>query len=139
MKIVINEDFGGFSLSYEGMLRYALHKGVELYPEKGKYDHWTYWTVPNGQRPKEVSGAEWHAMGQEERISHNAGWRAAQMGERDMPRNDPALVQTVEELGRDAGGRFACLKIVDIPEGIDWEIEEYDGREWVAEKHRKWE
>jgi len=30
------------------------------------------------------------------------------------------------------------LKIVDIPDGVEWEIEEYDGMEWVAEKHRTW-
>jgi len=139
MKIVINEDFGGFSLSYEGMLRYALLKGVELYPEKGKYDFWTYWTVPVGQRPKETSSTEWHNMPLEERKAHNESWANASLSERDMPRNDPALVQTVEELGREAGGRFACLKVVDIPDGIDWEIDEYDGKEWVAETHRTWE
>ena len=30
------------------------------------------------------------------------------------------------------------LKIVEIPEGVRWEIEEYDGKEWVAEMHRTW-
>ena len=30
------------------------------------------------------------------------------------------------------------LKVVEIPDGVDWEIEEYDGEEWVSEKHRVW-
>ena len=30
------------------------------------------------------------------------------------------------------------LGIVEIPDGVEWEIEEYDGDEWVSEKHRKW-
>jgi hypothetical protein len=27
---------------------------------------------------------------------------------------------------------------VDIPDDVKWEIEEYDGNEWVAEVHRTW-
>jgi hypothetical protein len=57
---------------------------------------------------------------------------------RRIPRNDPALVQLVQEIPRDQGYRFADLKIVEIPDDVEWEIEEYDGNEWVAEKHRTW-
>jgi hypothetical protein len=28
--------------------------------------------------------------------------------------------------------------VVEIPDGIEWSIQEYDGLEWVAEKHRTW-
>jgi hypothetical protein len=45
----------------------------------------------------------------------------------------------VRELGADADTRFAKLKIVEVPYGVEWTIEEYDGVEWVAEKHRKWQ
>jgi len=54
-------------------------------------------------------------------------------------RNHPLLVQVVEELGADANGKFAELKVVEIPDGVDWTIQEYDGIEWVAEVHRAWE
>lgn len=57
---------------------------------------------------------------------------------REIPRDDPELVQTVHELGRKADGAYAELKIVEIPDDVEWQIEEYDGREWVAEKHRTW-
>jgi len=56
----------------------------------------------------------------------------------DIERNDQYLVRVVEELGDDANGRFAELKIVDIPDEVEWQLEEYDGLEWVAEKHRIW-
>lgn len=56
----------------------------------------------------------------------------------DIARDDPHLVAIVEEMGEDAGGRFSELKVVRIPDGVGWTIEEYDGLEWVAEVHRKW-
>lgn len=56
----------------------------------------------------------------------------------NIPRNDPLLVETVETLGEKANGDFAELKIVEIPDDVDWGIQEYDGWEWVAEKHRTW-
>ncbi len=48
-------------------------------------------------------------------------------------RNSPILVDAVENSNCDSS-----LKVVEIPDDIDWEIKEYDGMEWVAEKHRIW-
>jgi hypothetical protein len=58
--------------------------------------------------------------------------------DRHIPRDDAALVQLVHEMGDAANGACADLKIVEVPNDVDWEIEEYDGVEWVAEKHRTW-
>lgn len=56
----------------------------------------------------------------------------------NMDRSDPFLIQVVEEMGKDADSNFSALKIVEIPDDIDWEIQDYDGMEWVAEKHETW-
>lgn len=53
------------------------------------------------------------------------------------PRNDPVLIQVVETLGEKANNHCQ-LKIVDVPDDVEWEIEEYDGKEWVSETHRTW-
>ena len=58
--------------------------------------------------------------------------------DRSIPRNDSVLIEIVERLGDKANGNHAELHIVDIPDDVDWEIHEYDGNEWVAEKHRTW-
>lgn len=58
--------------------------------------------------------------------------------DRDMSRDDPYLISVIKELGDKANGSYAELKIVEIPADVDWTIEEYDGSEWVAEKHRTW-
>ena len=56
----------------------------------------------------------------------------------DINRDCPTLVQVVEELGSQANDRHSILKIVEIPDDVKWIVEEYDGKEWVAEEHRKW-
>ena len=50
----------------------------------------------------------------------------------DANRADPALVQVVEELGSEASGMCARLRIVIIPDGVRWEIQEYDGSETLT-------
>lgn len=57
---------------------------------------------------------------------------------RDVPRDCLALIDIVETLGKESWDDYASLKIVEIPEDVEWEIQEYDGNEWVAEKHRTW-
>jgi len=61
----------------------------------------------------------------------------------DIPRDDPDLIHVIEEMGLDAAadGMFCKLAIIEIPDDVPedgWEIQDYDGVEWVAEKHRRW-
>ena len=56
----------------------------------------------------------------------------------EIDRGDPHLVRVVEELGPEASGERSELKVAEIPDGVRWEIQEYDGLEWIAEKHRTW-
>ena len=53
-------------------------------------------------------------------------------------RTDPKLVECVETLGDVASGQLAELKVVEIPDDVEWEIHNYDGLEWIAEVHRTW-
>lgn len=54
-------------------------------------------------------------------------------------RAHPALIAAIEKVGeKKASGDFANLRIVDIPDGVEWEINKYDGRETVREKSRSW-
>ena len=56
----------------------------------------------------------------------------------DIRRDNPKLVECVETLGSAADGHFSMLKVVEIPDGTEYTIEEYDGIEWVAEVHNTW-
>ena len=110
MKVVINADYGGFSLSNEAIELYAQYKGLSLRREDSLVDSSsvTYY-----------DGEEW-------------------FNDREIQRSDLTLIRVVEELGEKANGFCATLKIVTIPVDVQWEIGEYDGNEWVAEKARKW-
>jgi len=61
----------------------------------------------------------------------------------DVMRDDPHLLAVVDALGTEAcSGTFSRLAIVEIPEDVAheerWTVQDYDGQEWVAEKHRTW-
>ena len=56
----------------------------------------------------------------------------------DSKRSDERLIKVVEELGEEANGFAAKLKIVELPDGIGFEIDDYDGMESIHEVHRSW-
>lgn len=136
MKVVINQCYGGFGLSEKAVMRYAEIKGITLYPEDATYGK-TYYTVAPEQRQKDI-GDGFYKLSTDERIKYNEIASQQSLYDRDIERNDPALVQAVEELGSEADGDYAKLSVTDIPDDVDWYIEEYDGKEWVAETHRTW-
>ena len=56
----------------------------------------------------------------------------------DIERTDPILIKVVKTLGKDANNRFSELKIVDIPDDVEYYIGDYDGIETIHETHRSW-
>ena len=115
MKVVINSDYGGFGLSQQAMQYIADRKG------------WHYHIEDNG-------AGWWHTPPN----SHENAVFGHQIWDVDIPRTDPDLVECVEELRDNSWGYNAELKVVSIPDNIYWHIQDYDGKEWVAEDHRVW-
>jgi len=56
----------------------------------------------------------------------------------DIERTDKDLIAVVDMLGEEVNGYSSELKVVEIPDGIDWYISEYDGMETIEENHRSW-
>ena len=131
MKIVINGDYGGFGLSEESIDRYIELAGLKLYKHKeAEWNSTSYYTVPYEEFLK-VNAAD-HEQG-EYTNSNALCWTHY-----DIARNDSFLVQVVEELKEKVNSVYSSLKVVNIPDDIEWQIEEYDGWEHVAEKHKTW-
>jgi hypothetical protein len=56
----------------------------------------------------------------------------------DNDRANPLLVEAVKKLKNEAHGAYSILKVVEIPDDIEWKIFASNGEEWIAEKHRTW-
>jgi hypothetical protein len=135
MKLVINDTYGGFSISAEALEEYAKLKGIEkLYwfdlPITKDYE---VEQMPRETRPERRSFPLSIAY-----TVPNPDDKTEAFSTRNIPRDDPDLIAVVEKLDRKADGDYARLKVIEIPDDIEWVIEEYDGLEWVAEKHREW-
>jgi len=53
-------------------------------------------------------------------------------------RTDKRVVNVIEKLGKAANGRCAELKVIEIPDEIQYEISDYDGIETIHELHQSW-
>lgn len=124
--IVYNACYGGFSLSNEAIMRYAEIKGIKLYSEEDSMFTHYYLCPPE----------EFKRLIDEDNANPIQPGRYARSNEmyfsdREIERNDPALVQVVEELGDRANGMCAKLRVEDVPAGTLYRIDEYDGFESV--------
>lgn len=101
-KIVYNDCYGGWGLSNEAIEMYLQLKGLKGVKSVTRFGY-TRFLLESGEvfRPEKIE------------------------------RNDPALVETVETLGKAANDAFADLKIKELPKGTLYRISEYDGLETV--------
>ena len=130
-KLVINRCYGGFGLSEQAVKRYfeIIDKPIFVDQERSFGLNYYYFCEP----------AEYHKLYEEAKKSGDYS-KANDLYFCDykLERDDPVLVQVVEELGEEANGGNANLAIVEIPDDIEYTIEEYDGAESVHEAHRVW-
>ena len=57
----------------------------------------------------------------------------------DNDRSHPLLVEAVQKLGDKANGLYTTLKIVEIPDDVEWRVDAINGKEIIREKHRIWQ
>jgi hypothetical protein len=112
-KVVVNACYGGFGLSHEATMRYAELANIKLICVQGEIQSICHYYKD--------------AVDDDNYFSTY-----------DIERDDPILVQVVEEMGKEADGDMAELRIADVPDDADWYISDYDGVETVEEVHRTW-
>jgi hypothetical protein len=130
MKVVINRCFGGFGLSHEAVMLYAEKAGFTLYPFVSK---------PTSDTIQPYIGQDTLFISYTKTpLEDGGGYDDGHFYDKDLERNDPILAEVVEELGEKANGPFAKLEIIEIPDDVDFYIDEYDGLESIHESHRSW-
>jgi hypothetical protein len=102
MKIVLNECFGGFGISDQGIELWAKKKGLAL--EK---------------TGESLLGTQYSLDGK------------LFIYQLEISREDSAFVEVVEEIGEKVNGFSSELGIVEIPDGCEYSIHEYDGVESI--------
>lgn len=139
MKIVINKCFGGFGLSYEAIMLYAKLKKFKLYAftEKRDKEGKINFNIFEKYNPKKHKASFIHYS--KKPLCKNGKYvKLSYFSEHDIDRTDNCLIRAVEQLGEKANGDYAELKIIEIPDGINYEISEYDGIESIEECHNSW-
>lgn len=139
-KIVINRCFGGFGLSPEALLQ-LIERGCRVlecqtiaeYTGGGGFGGTLDKFAPlrNGYTVQLFGSSPMDVI-----VKGDSVWTYTRSN--DDTRCDPDMVAVVEALGDAANGPHARLEVVEVPDDVQWTIEEYDGQEHVAEKHRTW-
>jgi len=145
MKIVINNCHGGFGLSPLGQKEYLkLINQEAFFYKQTKYamrdEFIEYTRIDDWEDKKSLFfhtftkdfGKKWDGWSSEEYETYSFYCG-------DIKRNNSNLITVVEKLKKLCNGEYSSLKIVEIPDDVEWTIEEYDGSEWIAEKHRTWQ
>lgn len=153
MKVILNKCYGGFGISPMAHKLYAEKKGIELYPyvednsnyisKGGTIYHKTDWT---DERVNRILITHYFTKDLGKSIIENKNnksefnelYKNYSLYINDKYRTDPILIEVVEELGEKANGNFADLQIVEIPDGMEYTIDEYDGIETLHQKVQKW-
>jgi len=150
MKIVINSDFGGFGVSTDVLKKLVLKnaKCIKSFTPKHYY---------GGDSDNYLRASEWEQKWNEdfeEFFDIGDGFKANKMESnvykdgmlyslKDISdievRTDSDLIEIIEQVGaKNASASLAALKVVEIPDGIEFKIDDYDGCETIHEVHRSW-
>ncbi|MEE4561583.1 hypothetical protein [Paenibacillus polymyxa] len=121
MEIVINRCFGGFGLSTA-----AFHKLIEL-----------GWRVTAYTDDHQYADPTAELVVSEPSFGFPPYYFIGDRDDKEI-RTNKDVIAVVKALGDKANGPCSQLKIVEVPDDIEWIITDYDGLETVAEDHRVW-
>ena len=136
-KIVI-----GFPLHYEDVMEYARLSGFKLYPyidATNEKDGCVIYDFDNKvrynpEKPKNNYGLIYSKNDLGDKVKTDEIYKKEnRFDEDEIDREDTILIELVK------AKKDPILKVVEIPDDVDWHIEETDsGNEYVAEDYETW-
>jgi len=121
MKVAINECYGGFSVS---------EKVIEALKEKGIHVQCKGYASNFSKANVKFSKMSFYLNNDDFSIESN---------DYNEWRRDTRLIEVIEEIGlENSNGSLSNLSIKDIPDDVEYTIEDYDGIESIHEVHRSW-
>lgn len=149
-KVILNKCFGGFDVSPQAYQLYAMKKGYShLYKYKWVIDSWiSPWDIYSDSHFYELIDLFDSSNGYyftkyfgdkiyKDEISKE-DWNNYYLYLGTEHREDPILIEVVEELGDKASGACGKLVIVEIPDDLHYIIDDYDGIETLHEDVEVW-
>lgn len=130
MKVILNKCFGGFSVSDQAYRLYAQKKGLQLYRYCRDYDKKTKKLFYKKLNDNENSFlTEFFIKNLGDEFEYKQDYYQYKIVLNQTNREDPILIEVIEELGEKANGDCSRLKIVDIPNDMKYVVFDYDGIE----------
>jgi len=127
VKVIVNRCFGGFGLSDKAK-EMLIDQGIKV------FESWE--DVPKDDTEPQIYLVKNHKF-------RNIMGKYS-LGGKIWPddiefRTCPLIIEIVEKLGKESWSDYSELEIIDVPRDKNKLIIcEYDGNEWVAEKHKTW-
>lgn len=140
-KVILNKSYGGFGVSKKAYELYAKKKGLEVYSYQLDFFDDEY-----GRKHTRLVRTDYPISIFAQYSTRDLGEVVDSISEEDKldldtnMRDDETLIEVVEELGKDANGRFSDLVIVEIPDDVaeDYVIDDYDGIETLHKRVTVW-
>ena len=136
MKVILNKCYGGFDVSDKGYKLYAQKKHIPLYVYKDNCSAGYYEKISG-----EISDSpfvEYFTKDFGDCFKPTKEDFKYKLYLSEKHREDLTLIEVVEELGEEANGRFGDLVVVEIPDGMNYVIDDYDGIETLHEDVPVW-
>lgn len=147
MYIALNKCFGGFSLSKEAKIMYMEQKYHKFYIYHYHDDEANRVSLEDFKLIEHIDDDLFYYItkknyGDNVYLDRTVIEDAFEDIDSLKFRSDKVLIDVIRKLGKKANGRFADIKLVNVPKELCEEnklyIDEYDGLETLHENHRIW-
>ena len=153
MKVVVNKCYGGFGLSVKALMKLIEMKSDII--EKTTVQHYYCGSDDYKKRNAPCYNPNWKEKFEKDSKDKKSdvgngfytfGWGETLTDDKfiydidiyRLDRSNKDLITVIEDMGEEVNGNHAELKVIEIPDGVEYEIDEYDGIESIHEVHRSW-